>query len=56
MEPDWNFYKYLMDHEGKLIGVYPTRTPVGDLFNIIEKAVQKAKTAPKNKDIKKDEL
>jgi len=28
--PEWNFYKYLVDREGKLVGAYPSRTEPQD--------------------------
>ena len=53
LEPGWNFYKYLMDHEGNLVKAEPAQTNVEKMFNTIEKAISKAKAA---KDHIKQEL
>ena len=47
--PEWNFYKYLVNHEGKVLNVYPSRIPVEDAFEEIQKAVKKAQKASKQK-------
>lgn len=40
--PDWNFYKYLLDHHGNIIQAWPPRTPVEDIFDAVERAVEDA--------------
>merc|ERR1719334_780864 len=40
--PEWNFYKYLLDHHGNIIQVWPPRTPVEDIFDAVERAVHDA--------------
>ena len=56
ISPEWNFYKYLVNHEGEILNVYPSRVPVEDTFEEIQKAVKKAKKASKEKPktVKKD--
>ena len=56
VKPEWNFYKYLFSHEGKILGVYPSRVSVNDAFNDIQKAVKAAQKASKEKPkvVKKD--
>ena len=49
VKPEWNFYKYLFSHEGKILGVYPSRVSVNDAFNDIQKAVKAAQKASKEK-------
>lgn len=41
--PDWNFYKYLVDETGQVIGAWGTRTLVEDIFDDIQAAVKKVK-------------
>lgn len=33
MHPDWNFYKYLVDHNGKVLKVWSTKTTVEEIFD-----------------------
>lgn len=40
--PQWNFYKYLMDHHGGIIQVWPPQTPVEDIFEVVQRAVHDA--------------
>ena len=40
--PKWNFYKYLLDHHGNIIQVWPPQTPVEDIFEAVQRAVQDA--------------
>ncbi|KAK4316032.1 hypothetical protein Pmani_012777 [Petrolisthes manimaculis] len=46
--PDWNFYKYLVDESGQVIGAWGTRTAIQDIFDDIQAAVDKAKTVGKS--------
>lgn len=46
--PDWNFYKYLVDQSGQVIGAWGTRTAIQDIFDNIQAAVEKAKIAGKS--------
>ena len=56
--PQWNFYKYLIDHKGQIHQVYPPRISVNEAFDEIQKLVKKAKLAAKRivKKELKDEL
>ena len=47
--PEWNFYKYLVNHEGKILNVYPPRVSVDHAFDEVHKAVKKARRASKQK-------
>lgn len=49
-EPDWNFWKYLVDHEGHVIDAWGPFTPPEKLYNSIKKAVDKAQAADGTKD------
>ena len=40
--PQWNFYKYLLDHHGNLLQVWPPQTPVEDIYDAVEAAVHEA--------------
>ena len=40
--PQWNFYKYLLDHHGQILGAWPPQTPVEDIFDMVERAVHEA--------------
>ena len=56
VQPEWNFYKYLFSHDGKILGAYPSRFSVNDAFNDIQKAVKVAQKASKEapKVVRKD--
>ncbi|CAB4063226.1 gpx [Lepeophtheirus salmonis] len=55
--PDWNFYKYLIDHNGKVIGTFPHYQSVSAIFDNVHKAVKEAKNAgKKDKSLFKDEF
>ncbi|XP_076060241.1 uncharacterized protein LOC143036580 [Oratosquilla oratoria] len=62
--PEWNFYKYLVDEDGKVIDVWGTKTTIEELFEIIQAAVNRAKDKDLNEpgveekpsDVIKDEL
>ena len=60
--PQWNFYKYLINHEGKVAHVYPPRVSVNEAFDDIIKLVKKARLVSRQKpktvkkDLSKDEL
>lgn len=53
--PDWNFYKYLIDETGHVIGAWGTGTTIETIFDEVQAAVEKAKKAgkPKGKDEEK---
>lgn len=38
--PDWNFYKYLVNENGRVLDVWGPRTGVEDIFDTIQKAVE----------------
>ena len=40
--PQWNFYKYLLDHHGQVVGAWPAQTPVEDIYDVVERAVHEA--------------
>jgi len=40
--PQWNFYKYLLDHQGNIVQVWPPQTPVEDIYDSVERAVHEA--------------
>lgn len=46
--PDWNFYKYLVDHTGHVIKAWATRTSIEEIFDDVQAAVEKAKKAAKS--------
>ena len=56
ISPEWNFYKYLINHEGKVVQVYPPRISVNEAFDDIIKLVKKARlvSKQKTKTVKKD--
>ncbi len=33
VHPDWNFYKYLVDHNGKVLKAWSTKTTVEEIFD-----------------------
>ena len=41
--PNWNFFKYLVDHTGKVVDVFPTRTSVEEAYDKVAKYVKRAK-------------
>lgn len=43
--PDWNFYKYLVNGSGKVVGAWGTRTTIEEIFDEIQAEVEKAKKA-----------
>lgn len=49
ISPQWNFYKYLINHEGKVVQVYPPRISVNEAFDDIIKLVKKARLVSKQK-------
>jgi len=40
--PQWNFWKYLIDHRGNVIGPWGPQTGVYELSPIVKKAVAEA--------------
>ena len=61
-EPKWNFFKYLIDHTGKIVDVFPSKTslwkhdPEG-IYNRIKKMIKDAKKFAKEtkpKTVKKE--
>merc|ERR1712062_427859 len=54
--PQWNFYKYLINHEGNVVQVYPPRVSVNEAFDDILRLVKKARLASQQKPkiVKKD--
>ncbi|XP_068228929.1 glutathione peroxidase 7-like [Palaemon carinicauda] len=48
--PDWNFYKYLVDETGHVIGAWGTSTALETIFDEINVAVEKAKEKGKSKE------
>lgn len=53
--PEWNFYKYLVDHNGQVLHAYPPKVPVSDIFGDVERAVKNArKEGKKGSTLKKD--
>ncbi|KAK7100258.1 glutathione peroxidase 7-like [Littorina saxatilis] len=48
VEPDWNFWKYLVNHEGKLVKGWGPWMDPDKLFNIILQTIKKANTADSN--------
>lgn len=43
--PDWNFYKYLVNGSGQVVGAWGTRTTIEEIFDEIQAEVEKAKKA-----------
>ncbi|KAA0198956.1 hypothetical protein HAZT_HAZT002310 [Hyalella azteca] len=57
VEPEWNFYKYLVSHDGVVLKAWGTRTEMEEIFSEIQEAVDAAKLAAKesgNEPLKKD--
>uniref|UniRef100_T1IZN1 Glutathione peroxidase n=1 Tax=Strigamia maritima TaxID=126957 RepID=T1IZN1_STRMM len=54
LAPDWNFWKYLVDYRGKVLGAWGPQTPVEDIFDVVNTAVEVAETIRDEK--KKKEL
>uniref|UniRef100_T1JI95 Glutathione peroxidase n=1 Tax=Strigamia maritima TaxID=126957 RepID=T1JI95_STRMM len=52
--PDWNFWKYLVDHRGKVVGAWGPQTPVEDIFDVVKTVVEVAEAMRDEK--KKKEL
>merc|ERR1712142_1039761 len=42
ISPQWNFYKYLLDHHGNIVQAWPPPTRVEDIFDAVQAAVQDA--------------
>ncbi|XP_071438910.1 glutathione peroxidase 7-like isoform X2 [Hetaerina americana] len=45
LQPDWNFYKYLVGSDGLVLDAWDTKTSVEDVFPQIERAVRMAESA-----------
>ncbi|XP_063886963.1 glutathione peroxidase 7-like [Scylla paramamosain] len=43
--PDWNFYKYLVNGSGRVVGAWGTRVTIEEIFDEIQAEVEKAKKA-----------
>ena len=43
--PDWNFYKYLVNGSGRVVGAWDTRVTIEDIFDEVQAEVKKAKAA-----------
>jgi len=57
--PDWNFFKYLVDHNGKVLQVWNTKQTIENVFDDIKAAVDTAEELADQEpdaDGKKDEL
>lgn len=52
-KPDWNFYKYLIDHTGKVVEVFPYTKSVDSIYDTIVKYVDAARKF--DEDLKKQE-
>jgi len=47
--PDWNFWKYLVDHKGKVLNAWGPQTPVNQIFDVVKATVEAAEgTLPTN--------
>ncbi|KAK6989546.1 45 kDa calcium-binding protein [Biomphalaria glabrata] len=46
--PNWNFWKYLVDHNGQVIGAWGPHTSPEDLLDIIKLAIQNIPSVKKN--------
>jgi len=42
--PQWNFWKYLIDHRGNVIGPWGPQTSVSELSSVVRKAVGSARS------------
>jgi len=40
--PDWNFWKFLIDHRGNVVGAWGPRISVSELAPIVKKAIEAA--------------
>ena len=47
-EPEWNFYKYLVDVDGTVLNAWGTRTDIEEIFNEVQDAVNQAKSKKKS--------
>ena len=45
MQPDWNFWKYLVDHNGKVVDAWGPWMDPDRLYNIISQTISKAEKA-----------
>ncbi|MPC34969.1 Glutathione peroxidase 7 [Portunus trituberculatus] len=43
--PDWNFYKYLVNGSGRVVGAWGTRVTIEEIFDEVQAEVKKAKEA-----------
>ena len=43
--PEWNFFKYLVNHEGKVLNVWGPRDTIDSIFDEVQDAVNAAKAA-----------
>ena len=43
--PEWNFYKYLVGHDGVVLNAWGTRTEIEEIFPEVQAAVSRAKAA-----------
>ena len=39
VHPEWNFYKYLVDHNGRVVKGWSTKSTIVDIFDDIKRAV-----------------
>ena len=53
-EPQWNFYKYLVDHKGKTVKVFPPNANSKHVEEAVKKAIAKAKKSKSGKTVKKE--
>ena len=47
--PDWNFWKYLINHEGVPLAAYGPRTSVEEMMPFVLKAVKEANSVDNSK-------
>jgi len=54
--PDWNFWKFLIDHHGNVIGPWGPQISVSELIPVVKKAVDAAENALSHHSNTKKEL
>jgi hypothetical protein len=54
--PEWNFYKYLVNHEGKVVGAWGPKTSVESILPQILPVIREAQLADAAGDVPKKKV